>query len=300
VGAGRIVKAPVGNGYEVNFPNGTALYVTPLYWTSQGKWYMNVDVFRNSASGGLEAGEKPSGGSLDVGGLMAPLASGSWLPAMPNGSSLGSMPGTLNQRYVDLYQKFGAAWRVGANSLFDYAPGTSTATFTLASWPPQNPPCTIPQTPVAKPLDPKIAADLCKAIGDKTLNANCIFDVTVTGEPGFADLFLFTQKIRAGATFTTVLDIKDPTLPEETATFTAVVTPRGAGNREAPAGTVQFLIDGQEAGEPVPLDSNGEATWKATGLKIGEHQVTARYTAAKGGVFLDSVSFDEAHTVDWK
>ncbi|HEY9422203.1 MAG TPA: Ig-like domain repeat protein [Thermoanaerobaculia bacterium] len=301
VGAGRIVESPVGNGYEINFPNGTALYVTPLYWSSQGKWYMNVDVFRNPASGGLDAGEKPRGGSPDVGGLMAPLAPGSWLPAMPNGSSLGSMPGTLNQRYVDLYQTFGAAWRVGAGSLFDYAPGTSTATFTLASWPPENPPCIIPKTPVANPLDPKVAAELCRGISDKILNANCVFDVTVTGEPGFADLFLFTQMIRAGATFTTVDDIKDPTWAGEAVTFTATVTPRGAGNEKLPAGTVQFLIDGKEAGEPVQLDENGQATWTTSDLKAGgEYQVAARYIAEKGGVFLDSISFDETHTVDWK
>ena len=39
------------------------------------------------------------------------------------------MPANLHDRYVTLYDKFGAAWRVtNSNSLFDYAPGTSTAT----------------------------------------------------------------------------------------------------------------------------------------------------------------------------
>jgi hypothetical protein len=71
---------------------------------------------------------------------MAPLAAGSWLPALPDGSPLGDMPATLHQRYVDLYSKFGNAWRVGA-SLFDYKPGTSTKDFTAASWPPEKPSC---------------------------------------------------------------------------------------------------------------------------------------------------------------
>lgn len=299
VGAGRILKAPVGNGYEINFPNGTALYVTPRYWSSQGKWYLNVEVFRNAAADGFDGGDGSGGGTSDVGGLMAPLAPGSWLPALPDGSSLGSMPATLHQRYVDLYQKFGGAWRVGAGSLFDYAPGTSTATFTIPSWPPENPPCTIPQAPTAKPLDRGIATELCRIVGDPDLNANCVFDVMVTGEPGFADLFRFTERIRAGATFTTVTDLKDPTGAEDTVTFTATVTPRAARNEGVPAGAVQFLVDGKEAGEPVPLGPDGQAEWK-TNLEPGEHQVSARYIAEKGGVFLDSSSFDEPHTVEWK
>ncbi|HEX6901701.1 MAG TPA: Ig-like domain repeat protein [Thermoanaerobaculia bacterium] len=298
VGAGRITRSPAGNGYEVNFPNGTALYVTSLYWGSQGKWYLNVDVFRNLSSGGLDS-QSNGGGASDIGGLMAPLAPGSWLPAMPNGTSLGSMPGTLGQRYATLYQTFGAAWRVGSGSLFDYAPGTSTATFTLPTWPPQNPPCVIPQTPVAKPLEQDIAQELCRVVTDKNLNENCVFDVMVTGEPGFADLFLATQRIRAGATFTTVAGAQDPKDPKETVTFTATVAARAGGGKEPLAGTVQFLVDGEEVGEPVQLDENGQAKWETTDLKPGEHKVAARYIAEKG-IYLDSTSFDEIYVVDWK
>jgi lysyl endopeptidase len=299
VGAGRIVRAPIGNGYEINFPNGTALYVTPYYWAYQSMWYLNVDVFRNPGWDGLDSSGASGGAATDLGGIMAPLAPGSWLPALPGGTSLGPMPATLHQRYVDLYQKFGDSWRVGAKSLFDYAPGTSTATFTLP-WPPEKPPCIIPRTPVSEPLDRKLAEEHCSAVTDAQLNADCVFDVEVTGELGFADLYLFTQRIRAGATFTTVNDIKDPTLPGEAVTFTATVTPRGAGNREAPAGTVQFLIGGEEVGEPVQLDPNGQATWTIPNLEVGEHRVSARYIANDAGVFLESSSFDEIHTVDWK
>lgn len=298
VGAGRIVKVPAVSGYEIDFPNSTALYVTPQYWGSQSKWYLTVVVFRNPGSDGLDANAPSGGGTPDVGGLMAPLAPGSWLPALPSGTSLGSMPATLHQRYVDLYSKFGAAWRVGSGSLFDYASGTSTTTFTLPTWPPETPPCVVPKAPVAKPLDPDVAASLCRGIVDKALNASCVFDVTITGEPGFADLFLNSQKIRAGATFTTVNDAKNPTAAGETATFTAIVTPRAAGNKDLPSGAVQFLIDDKEVGDPVPLDSNGQASLTSSDLTIGEHQVTARYIAKDGGVFLDSSSFDATHTVD--
>ena len=116
-------------------------------------------------------------------------------------------------------------------------------------------------------------------------------------EPGFADLFLFTEKIRAGATLTTVSDPKDPTEGKEPVTFTATVTAR-AVTKEAPTGAIQFMIDGKEVGNPVPLDQNGEATWNASDLPVGEHQVRASYIATKGSVFLNSSSFDETHTVD--
>lgn len=293
VGAGRILKAPTGGGYQIDFPDGTSLFVTPLYWTGQGQWYLNVDVHRNPGLGGLG-----SGGAADIGGIMASRAPGSWLPALPSGTSLGAMPATLHQRYLTLYQNFGNAWRVGSSSLFDYAPGTSTSTFTLTSWPPENPPCVVPRTPVADPLSRDAALRFCANVTDQDLNANCVFDVTVTGEPGFADLFLATQKIRAGATLTTLDDPKNPTQINEPVTFTATVVPRGTGGKEGPAGTVQFLVDGKETGDPVALDKNGQATLTTTFQVTGEHQVSAVYTAAKEGVYLDSSSFDTTHTVD--
>ncbi|HEX2224791.1 MAG TPA: Ig-like domain repeat protein [Thermoanaerobaculia bacterium] len=298
VGAGRIAK-PGSSSYEINFPNGTALYVNALYWASQGKWYMNLDVFRSQGMSGLSRNDLGGGGGADLGGLLAPLAQGSWLPALPDGSSLGPMPGTLNQRYIDLYQKFGNAWRVGGGSLFDYAPGTSTATFTVPTWPPQNPPCTIPQAPVAKPLSLSTAQSLCEAVTDKTLKADCVFDVQATGEAGFADLFLATQRLRAGATVTTLIDRKNPTALKEPVELTAAVRLRGAGEG-LPQGAVQFLVDGKPVGSPVPLDQNGHATWAAADLEPGDHRFTAQFIAKKGSVFLDSSSFEEPHTVDWK
>ena len=291
VGRGRILKSPVGDGYEINFPSGTTLFVTPQYWAAFSKWYMNLDILRSQGMSGDSDGSNP-----DSAGLLAPLAPKSWLPAMPDGSSLGAMPATLNQRYTDLYQKFGDAWRVGGNSLFDYAPGTSTATFTLPSWPPMNPPCIAPDVPVAKPMDQGTAASLCEGLRHEDLRANCIVDLQATGEPGFADLFRFSQQIREGATLTT---LRAPKEAGQRAVFTATVKPR-TPTEGIPRGGVQFLIDGKEMGEPVPLDKDGQAEWTPENLGTGEYQVSARFVAEKDGVFLDSLSFEEAHTVEQK
>jgi len=42
--------------------------------------------------------------------------------ALPNGQSLGPMPASLHQRFIDLNQKFADGWRVtNATTLFDYS-----------------------------------------------------------------------------------------------------------------------------------------------------------------------------------
>jgi hypothetical protein len=108
------------------------------------------------------------------------------------------MPQALDQRYQALYTKFGDAWRVtDATSLFDYASGTTTATFTTSDWPRFNTrSCLIQgQTPVTA-ADPAVAAQACAAITDANQKKDCIFDVTVTGNTGFAQTYGTMQGFR--------------------------------------------------------------------------------------------------------
>jgi len=204
------------------------------------------------------------------------------------------MPGPLHDRFVDLYQKFADAWRVtDKSSLFDYASGTSTDTFTMSNWPPENPPCTIPHTKPARPASRLIALRACRPIRDENTHANCVFDVIVTGNPGFAKTYLLSQRIRTGSTTTTVTDDKNPTKIEEPVTFTATVT----AGKGVPTGAVQFTLDGYKVGRPLRLDSRGQAMWKTSSLKPGKHKVTASYIPSLGSVFLPSTSPDEEHTV---
>jgi hypothetical protein len=288
LGSGGRVASSAGGIIEIDFPDETVLIVTPGWWSTESKWYLNVDVFHTPA---LE-------------GIMGARARGSWLPALSDGTSLGPKPAALHQRYVDLYDKFADSWRVtNKTSLFDYAPGTSTATFTLPAWPRENPPCVIPDQPPMKPLPAAEARKLCRDVVDKNRNADCVFDVTVTGNPGFAKTYLLSQRIQAGSTTVTVSDDKDPTKPEELVTFTATVARNAtvaggeSGGRGAPTGTVQFTLDGEKAGAPVKLDSKGQARWKVSSLKVGDHRVAARYIPEKASAFLESGSPDESHTV---
>lgn len=279
---GRIVKTAVGGGIEIGFPNGATLIVTPGWWTSQSKWYLNVNVYTTLASEGTL-------------GVIAP---GSWLPALPDGTSLGARPTALADRYVVLNDTFANAWRVtDTTSLFDYASGASTADFTIPSWPLENPPCVVPQVPQVTPLDLATAQTACAPITDANRKANCVFDVRVTGELGFAETYMLTQQLEAGATTTTVNDDKDPSQFGESVTFAATVVRTASRGGNTPTGNVQFFLDGNNVGSPVALGPNGRATWMASSLTIGDHQVAASYAPTAGSVFLASNSANESNTV---
>jgi hypothetical protein len=182
---GRITKA-AGGAYEFTNARGTQLVATPAYWDAQQTWYMNLNVYQTSATRGI----------------WGRLAADSWLPALPNGTSLGPKPESLSRRYEDLYGKFADAWRVtDATSLFDYQPGTNTATFARKEWPRFNPEsCAIEGQTSAQPTTQEVAAQACRAIANAAQKADCIFDVTITGETGFAQAYRTMQDFQPHGT----------------------------------------------------------------------------------------------------
>lgn len=279
---GRIMMSSAGGGIEVDFPNGTTMFATPTWWGYLSIWYLNVDVYHTTATEGI----------------MGVIAHGSWLPALPDGASLGPMPSALHDRYVALNEKFANAWRVtDATSLFDYAPGTSTVTFTVAGWPYENQPCVLPQGKPAHPIAMEDAQRLCRAIVDSNRKANAIFDVMVTGEPAFAKTYLLTQQLEKYATVTSLTTDNDHSRYKQPITFNAAVMHKALRGKGAPAGTVQFTVDGKKVGKPIPIGRNGRATWKTAGLSAGKHQVAARYIPKTQSAFLTSNSADLIHVV---
>ena len=119
---GRVATAP-GGGIQIDFPDGTTMVATPNWWAWGNVWYLNIDIFHTTAREGI----------------MGARSKGSWLPKLSDGSALGAMPAAMHDRYVELYVKFAGSWRVNNDtSLFDYAPDTSTKTFTFKEWPKEN------------------------------------------------------------------------------------------------------------------------------------------------------------------
>jgi hypothetical protein len=186
---GRIIETSAPGGIQIEAPGSTVVVITPGWWDYYQLWYLNIDVQHPRATEGV----------------MGAIAPGNWLPALPDGSLLGSRPNNdLHQRYSDLYEKFENAWRVSdATTLFDYAPGTSTNTFTIERWPAENPQsCALPKQPGEPPSKPpvkqlklEVAKQLCSGIVATDRRANCEQDVMVTGETGFADTYLLTEQI---------------------------------------------------------------------------------------------------------
>jgi hypothetical protein len=279
---GRVAPAGAAGAIDIVYPNGTTVVVTPGWWSSQSKWYLNVTASHTTASEGI----------------MGALAPGSWLPALPDGSGLGPRPAALPDRYASLYGTFADAWRVeDRTSLFDYAPGTSTATFTLLSWPKESGPCELPREPVARPLDLPTAERLCRGIENKLRRADCVFDVQVTGEPGFAKTYQLTERVHQGATTTTLTDPEDPSLLGDPVRFVAAVALTLASGPQPAAGTVQFVVDGEKSGAPLRLDEHGLAVLEIPRLEAGRHRISAAFQPAEGTSLLPSASAVRVHTV---
>jgi hypothetical protein len=128
-------------------------------------------------------------------GTMGRIHEGDWLPRLPDGTGLGAQPDSIDERYQQLYEIFADAWRVtDSTSLFDYEAGTNTATFTLDEWPRNNPQsCGIPGQTPAQPTTQQAAEQACAAVTDPTERADCVFDVAITGNLGFAGSYEVMQ-----------------------------------------------------------------------------------------------------------
>lgn len=188
----RITRTLAPGGIQIEAPGGAVIVITPGWWNHYQLWYLNIDVRHIRATMGL----------------MGTIAPGNWLPALPDGTLLGARPANLQDRYQVLYGKFGNSWRVNdSTSLFDYAPGTSTRTFTVAQWPngqsPQS--CKAPPQPGVPirtpqpPLPRAEAEQACSGIVDKDRRAACVQDVMVTGERGFGQTYLLADRIDRNA-----------------------------------------------------------------------------------------------------
>lgn len=177
----RVAKTNVGVGIQIDFPDGTYLAVIPGWWAPQNTWYLNLIVKETPATEGI----------------MGFIPNGSWLPRLPNGASMGARPAVEAARYNDLNVTFADAWRVtNATSLFDYASGMSTASFTDRSFPPvSGARCDIPGQPPIEPLPVAVAQEHCRPVLKLQDRTNCEFDVAQTGEINFAKTYIQVQAL---------------------------------------------------------------------------------------------------------
>jgi hypothetical protein len=235
---------------------------------------------------------------------MGSIPANSWLPALPNGATVGPMPASLHDRYVALYSTFANAWRLtDATSLFVYAPGTSTKTFTDEDWPVEKPPCKLkPQfeVPGAKPNPTGIPIDeakkICQDITIADLHRDCVFDVATTGDADFAKAYLIEQELRMRASAVQISADKARTRGGEPLTITGLVLPL-RHDCATPTGEITFIVDGRAAGRPVKLDERGRASLTTDSLKRGVHKIRAAYVGRGKESYDPSTSPNLLHTV---
>jgi hypothetical protein len=183
---GRVFRAAADSSLQIDAPGGTVINITSNFWDQQQLWYLNINLLRSRATEGI----------------MGKVAPKNWLPALPDGTELGPRPSSLAGRYDVLYRKFEDAWRVTPkNSVFDYAPGTSTKSFTVKNWPAWKPGnCDAPAVegytpqPAQMGLGRADAALVCGKIADKVRQNNCIADVMATGNKDFATTYVETER----------------------------------------------------------------------------------------------------------
>lgn len=289
---GSIVTAFAASGemgIRVDFQDGTVVLITPYYWNANSIWYLDVNVSNTRADEGV----------------MGFVPKGSWLPRLRNGVDVGPRPAALHNRYVTLYKTFADSWRITEKtSLFVYAPGTSTKTFTDLDWPAERLPCKlkpefqIPGVKVHQGMPVERAEAICRIVTDKNLYRNCVFDVATTGDATFAKSYAFADEIRLYSTTVNIVchpapgrrpykapgvQANVPVEPEvHSLVVIATVSSLTAG-RPTPTGTVSFSVDGVPLNRPVHLDGRGRARVRVAYLNPGEHKIRATYSG--GGKF---------------
>jgi len=153
--------APDRGGYLARWPDGSTMAVFPVNNTALNVLVQPAPSRKNTVRGMLGTFEGVPGGRAmtDRAGRRYP---------------------TVTTR--ELYDVIGESWRVPADgSLFDYAPGQSTATFTRDDMPGQ---------PFVPSADAQANAEAaCAGLADERLRAHCVYDTAVTGDPSFAPAY---------------------------------------------------------------------------------------------------------------
>jgi predicted extracellular nuclease len=116
--------------------------------------------------------------------------------------------------------------------------------------------------------------------GTPTMGGGFAFTITATNSVSTASQ-AYAVTIAAATTTTTVVSSANPSTVEGAVRFTATVT-----GPFTPTGAVQFSVDGQALGGPVPLAGGVAVSSAISTLPAGAHQVTARYLG--GASYLPS------------
>jgi hypothetical protein len=172
-GGGRLEAAPLGGrcfAYRVRWPDGSEACV----W-SVGAWGVALQLQIAAARRGTLVGLLGDGDGDRANDLRARDGRRFETDAVLRGGSAA---------FQTLYRVFGQSWRVRqAESLFDYGPGQTTATFTKPGFPAR-----FHRVGNLTTAQRQQAEERCRALGvtDPEVLEGCILDVAVTNDDAFA------------------------------------------------------------------------------------------------------------------
>lgn len=169
VGSGHLRPIESGLAWEIAFPDGSFAYAIGL----GGTYGINILL------------EPAQTLATDGRGVMGPFPEGSWAPALPDGAPLAPQPPDLRGYWQELYVRFAEAWRVTQkSSLFDYDAGQATATFAIPAFPPPENLVRLEDLTAEQRAAGEAA---CGLVTDPIVHAQCVFDVGVTSDSGWAE-----------------------------------------------------------------------------------------------------------------
>jgi hypothetical protein len=113
--------------------------------------------------------------------------------------------------------------------------------------------------------------------GTPTRVGTSAFLIQATDSGHFLGSLSYIVTIVKASTSAVVTSSANPAAHDQLVTF-AVTVSSGLPAPFTPTGMVQFQIDGQNAGTPLPLSGNGTATYSTAALTPGSHSITASYT----------------------
>jgi hypothetical protein len=203
---GGAALTPLGVGVEVAFPDGTIS--TAVFHGNEFADALDIQVAPSTAFKAQSVG------------LLGPIASGSELPAMPDGSGL-PLSADRATRYAQRYAQLGPAWHVtDLTSLFDYATGESSSTFDVPGFPSSDVAFDVEELQARQGLAQfQAAAETCAPVqADQREFLHCVFDVLATKNPAYAEFYkMLEQFLIEGPT---AIDAGPSPSPEPTATPT--------------------------------------------------------------------------------
>jgi hypothetical protein len=187
-GGGVVVQ--VGSRYQIAWSTGEILQVSQTPMEEAAFLTLSLEVPRRTGAyqGLLGNVNRNPDDDLQIRGGSSIPPQDVYAPVAQLVQGLIPVPVPLNQVqnafFEQLYRQFGDSWRItAAESLFDYAPGQSTETFTQRNFPSQ-----FPSLLGVAPAQIQDATRQCREAGvNEWMLEGCVFDVAATGQPGFVD-----------------------------------------------------------------------------------------------------------------